>query len=191
MKSLFLLLSVHLGCVFCFAQSGEQSYAGYRQKILAIQQKAGHLVAADDLFADTNFIAFYEHPVDCASNAALFLRGPENPEFAKMIVVYSSQRLPLQLYVEFEGRLIEMAESRQISSNLLNRAIFPGLEWSTKIQKDFANHEVKALIDKIKKCPQINSNNREYLKEIASGKARDDARDMEEAGMLRAHAAQN
>ena len=205
MRILCFLACIYLGSASCFAQppSGAQSYADYRQKILTIQQRAGELVAADDLFEDTNFIAFYEHPVDCASNAVLFLKKTENSgapqtnnglgdaDFAKLITVYSLQRLPLPQYVEFEGELIDMAQSRQISSNLLNRAIFPGLEWSTKIQKNFSNPDVKVLLRKIQKCPQINSDNRKYLKEIASGKAREDVRDLEEAGMLPAHAAQN
>lgn len=158
----------------------------YRDTVLSIQQRVGLWVCHDDFFENTNFIALYEHPVDYASNAVLFLKSADNPEDAKLIVIYSLQRLPLARYVEFESQLIDMAESRQISNNLLNRAIFPGWDWSTKIQKNFSNQQVSALIRKIKKCPQINSNNREYLQDVASGKAREDILEFESAGMLSA-----
>lgn len=167
------------------------AYTAYRDTILAIQKRAGKLVTTADLFYDTNFIAFYEHSADCASNAVLFLKSSENPEDAKMIVVYSLQRLPLQRYVDFEGKLIDMAESRQISSNFLNRAILIPVDLSTKVQKNFSNPGVKTLIRKIKECPQINSNNRDYyLKEVATGKALEDLQEMEEAGMLPTHSSQ-
>lgn len=171
-------------------------YAAYRDTILAIKQKAGDLVAADDLFSDTNFIAFYEHPLDCASNAVLFLKTAENSEtaqtnnalgdadFAKMIVVYSLQRLPLRQYVEFEGQLVDMAESRQISSNLFKRAIFPGIEWSTKIQINYSKPQTKSLLSRMSKCGELDSDNKKYLKEIAKGKAREHIQEMEEAGMV-------
>jgi hypothetical protein len=155
-----------------------------RERILKIVDVPRHWLSDDAFYGDTNFVAFYEHPVDCASNASLFLKSAENPDDAKLIVVYSLQRLPLQRYLEFESELIDMAESGQISSNLLNSAMFPGSEWSTKIQRNFPDQRVKDLLSKMAQCGEINPENKAYVKKIASGKAWADARELVEIGDL-------
>lgn len=175
-------------------------FPGYQEAVLKIQQRVGQWVcqqrllniapsacqwySAEDFFGDTNFIALYEHPVDCASNAVLFLKSAENSEKAKLIVVYSLQRLPLPQYLEFENELMDLAQNRQISSNLLNAAILPCSEWSTKIQRNSSNRKVKELISRMDKCDELSAENRASLKEIVSGKARADIQEFQQLGYL-------
>lgn len=170
------------------ALAGESnSYPEYKKKIQAIRQILGYpMVTAQDLFNDTNFIAIYENPQKYVDRAVKFL-SESNSYDCKMVVVYSLQRLPLKTYVEYETRMLHLADSGQLSKEVLNRAVFPGLEWSRKLQLHFEQPDVKKLLDEMARSDCITKENKEYIQEIFSGKARRDINDFMDSGAMPNH----
>jgi hypothetical protein len=165
--AVFVLSASLVGC----ARSASRSYADYRTEIVSIRQKVVDLSAASDLLGVAHFVALYEDPRNSISNALCFLEDPSNSDETKMVVVYSLQKLPLDEYVVFEAKLLDMSRAQQFSSKLFNQAIFPGLEWSIKLQRNYQAPEVKALLNSIAQSSLVNEHNKSYISDILSGKA--------------------
>jgi hypothetical protein len=171
-------------CNLSRANTIPQSYEEYRELIRVAHRDVVDLTSAEDLFGITNFIVLYESPTNCVSNAIVFLRDKANKEEEKMIVVYSLQRLPLHEYLQFDAGLLAMANQGIISIKLANQALFPGSEWSRKLELSYQQEEVRVFLRKLLEAKVINKSNKEYIKEVLSGKAKADIEELEEAGML-------
>jgi len=177
MKAILLFLAMIMFDGPVPAQTIPNSYEEYKATIAKIRHYVVDLTSSSDLFGATNFIALYEHPVFCISNA--YLKDKSNSEQNCMIVVYSMQKLPLDDYVAFESKLVEMAKKHEIQSTLLNRSLFPGIEWSTKLQREFRYPPVKAFLEMLRQLDFVSDANKGYASEILSGKAEKDIEDLQ------------
>jgi hypothetical protein len=179
---LFSLMLAHA------ALAGESnSYHEYQQKIQAINQRMYDWVATSDLWNNTNFITLYEKPKRYEERAFKFLGDTNNTDECKWVVVFSLQKSPLKSYVDYETKLLHLADSGKVSKKLLNRAVFPELAWSTKIQLHFEQPDVKRLLGEIARSDSITKENKEYVQRILSGKAREDIYDLREGRQLPNH----
>ena len=77
-----------------------------------------------------------------------------------------------------------MSRAGLLSKSALNKAVFPALEWSTKIQTNFENRNVRKFLRECIRSDLITPENKAYFKEILSGKAKQDVIELERDGML-------
>jgi hypothetical protein len=185
MKSIYVILTAIMVmslATAAFCQS--ESYSEYQQCIQAIDHQVVDLTATSDLFGVTNFVAMYTNPAIYLTNAMQYLGDVTNNDECKMIVVYSLQRLPLHNYVNYERNLLTLTHAGLLSKSMLNRAIFPALDWSTKIEVNFENPNVENFLQECIQSDLITPENKAYLKEVRSGKVKQDVLELEDAGML-------
>ena len=166
------------------SQPVPQSNEEYKAAIIKIRRNVVDLTSANDLFGITNFVSLYENGTIYTTNAVVFLEDASNADEEKMIVVYSLQKLPLDEYLTFERGLLKMANEHRISKTLFNRALFPGLEWSTKIQCGFAQENVKRLLAELAQSSSVNDVNKTYIKDILSGRECEKIKEFRESGMI-------
>jgi hypothetical protein len=185
MKSIYFILTV-IGVmslttpVFCQSES----YSQYQGCIQAIHRQVVDLTASDDLFEASNFVAIYSDPNAYLTNAMRYLGDVTNSDECKMIVVYSLQRLQLDDYVNYERNLLHLARAGSLSKSALNKAVFPALEWSTKIQINFEKPNVRKLLQECVQSDLITPENKAYSRDVLSGKAKQDVAELEGDGML-------
>lgn len=166
------------------ADISPKSYAEYKTIIEGVHQKIIDLTSAEDLFGVTNFKALYQNPTRYVSYAKAFLKDKGNTEENKMIVVYSMQRLPVPEYVGLEGELLSWAEQSILSERLANRALFPGSDWSTTLEFAYKEPDVNRLLERLSVSHVVSRSNKEYIKDIISGKAKSDIEELQESGLL-------
>ena len=184
MKTLNLILVSILTHGICSISSLADSYPAYREQIQLIEQSIIDRTSTSDLFGVTNFLALYREPKSSLSNAISFLKDRSQSSAAKMIVIYSVQRLPLNEYLAFERQLLILAREKAITREFFNKAIFPGLNWNVELQKHYKLRRVRNLLKELKRSTILDNGNKAYINEILSGKAGADVDDLEEAGQL-------
>jgi hypothetical protein len=101
-----------------------------------------------------------------------------------MIVVYSLQDLPLHNYVSYERNLLRLAHAGLLSKTILNQAIVPALNWSTKIEVNFDNTNVENFLQECIRSDLVTPENKAYFKEVLSGKVKQQVLDLEDGDQL-------
>jgi hypothetical protein len=185
LKTKYIILTTFI--VVSLAKSAlcqSESYSIYQQRIKAIDHQVVDLTAPSDLFGVSNFVALYVNPRIYLANAMRYISDATNSDDCKMIVVYSLQDLPLHNYVSYERNLLYLAHAGLLSKSMLNKAVFPALDWSTKIEVNFDNTNVESFLRECIQSDLITPENKAYFKEVLSGKVKQDVSDLEDGGLL-------
>jgi|GEM_PF-4465243 len=140
-----------------------------RHRLQSISKAVVDLTAGTDLLRNKDFLEIYNHPKQSAVLEALDDRALNEQE--KMIAVLSIQKISLPDYVSFLKQVAELRQQQRISDAIFRVAYFPGHVWSTKLEENYKNPQVIALLESVQASGLLNSNQRVWIANILSGKA--------------------
>lgn len=136
------------------------------------------LTAEAELLANKRFLQLYHHP---NRKAVLdVLADSSVDEQRKRIAVLSMQNVPVRDYVIFLDRVAELREANRVSIQVFEIALFPGYDWNTKLEENYRNPHVVAMLKKLKISGSLDSSQIARVKNILSGRAKQDLRTFRE-----------
>ena len=157
----------------------------YRLRIETIALSAGDLTTPDDLLQYREFIDVYENPGPFQDAASALYADPEVAALQKEIAGYSMQRLPVDRLVQLGFHVADLADRQVVSASLLDRLVFPPLDWGTQLVENYERPDVMALMERLSRMDKLAETRREYIREqVLTGRARQDVLELRETGRM-------
>ncbi len=171
--------------------------SGFGKRIRRIEAQIGNLTWDGELFNYPEFREIHAHPASYLSAAWDALRSTEFTDQQKIIIAFSMQGLDLPRFMRFANDMLRLLESGMISYDVFKLAVFPPLEWNSKLAENYDQPDVARFLQRVLKSEQVEDRRKEIIRErTLTGKARLYALNMQfwkEMGMksrLKAEAAQ-
>ncbi len=159
--------------------------ADYRQRIDAIALSVGDLTIPDDLFRYREFIDVYENPGPFKDAASALYADPEVAALQKEIAGYSMQRLPVDRLVALGFHVADLTDRKIVSARLLDRLVFPPLNWGTQLIENYERPDARALMERLSRMDKLPESRRKYIHEqVLTGRARQDVLELRGMGQI-------
>lgn len=153
-------------------QAGEQSPNFREIQSTVISSKAfSEVWNGADRYAPLSLSLFSDQHFPNEQKRILAL-GIQNAGFRKMLGIWKSS--------------FELWEKGKITSDLLDTILFPGYDWSVKLQENYQNKDARVLLEKVRSSNlyQGNPNRSKYVEDVISGRAARDVEQLRKDGQL-------
>lgn len=143
------------------------------------KQMKGALNASQELLDDPEWRKIHAEPKKHQADVLALLKRSDLTETQKLMLTYTMHKLPLADYVKYLEHLLGLRKGGHISDNVFTQGLLPGNFWSTKLQENYNDKRVVALLKKAK--PLVEDKEwSSYVDHILSGKAAEEVRQARE-----------
>lgn len=114
------------------------------------------------------------------------MKDSEFTDQQKVIIALSMQGLDLPWFLLLTNDMLRLLESGLISYDVFKLAVFPPLDWNTKLAENYEQPDVVRFLHLVLKSEKVEDRRREIIRErILTGKAKLSVLNMRDTGLLR------
>ena len=149
-----------------------------------IAQEVGDLTAYPDVWRSNKFHYLFKNISLYIKDSLEVLSSEKLTDTEKHVVILAVQGLDLDNRILFAEKLINLLEKGKISHRIFRKTLFIEYSWSTLFQKQFQQEKVQKLLIRIRNSKFVETELKQYIDRILSGKALQDIEEMRANGML-------
>jgi len=158
---LYCILSFFSVCFY--ALNGDSKEISFEDKIKAINVEVVESYPESDLLKSATFNEIFCNPKKNIYEVLKLLSKDNINDWQKRIAALSMQNLPLEDYLIFITKLLNLRKKEKISKELFLMVTFPGHDWNTTIQENYNDVNVRKVLNEIKYSPAVGDDVKEYV----------------------------
>jgi len=163
-----------------------QAMSDFAERIRKIEEQIVDLTWMGELFQYPEFREIHEHPANYLSEAWNALKSSEFMDQQKIIIALSMQSLDLPRFLLFANDMLRFLESGLVSYDVFKFAVFPPLDWNTKLAENYEQPDVARFLHRVLKSEQVDDRRKEIIrKRILTGKEKLYVLDMRASGLMK------
>ncbi len=152
-----------------------------------IVQEIGDLTSSYDVWHSNKFHYIFKNISFYIKDALEVLSSEKFTNTEKHVVILAVQGLDLGNRILFAERLTNLLEKRKVSHRIFRKTLFIEYNWNTMFQEQFQQKKVRKLLVRIRNSKFVETELKQYMDRILSGKALQDIKNMRADGMLPMH----
>jgi hypothetical protein len=149
-----------------------------------IVQKVGDLTAYPDVWRSNKFHYLFKNINLYIKDSLEVLSSKNFTDVEKHVVILAVQGLNLDNRISFAEKLINLLEKGKISHRIFRKTLFIEYGWNTLFQEQFQQEKVRKILIRIRNSKFVETELKQYMDRILSGKAFQDIKNMRADGML-------